>query len=172
MGIRFPLQKLGTFTSANQLGAGSTVGGIAHTVTIPQDTDNVVVKFTASVVGAYSATFQTTDDGGTTWYDVARTSVVSNANNTTAEWLNIPISGQGFRSTVVGQNSVAGATNTAIALNTIGSAAASTLGSAQATGLPLLSPKGRVFVRITGDVTSAAANTYTATVMANSESDS
>lgn len=172
MGIRKPLQTIGTFTAAaSETGGGSVAGGIPYLVTIPQDTDNVVVKFTASVVGGYSAVFQTTDDGGNTWYDVARTSVVSNANNTIAEWLNIPISGQGFRSTVQPQNSVAGSTNVAIALNTIGSAAASTLAHSQVSGLPLLSDKARVFIRITGNITNAAANTYVAQVKVNSESE-
>ena len=161
MGIRKPTQTIGTFTAAaSETGGGSVLGGIPYLVTIPQDTDNVVVKFRASVVGAYSATFQTTDDGGNTWYDVARTSVVSNANNTTAEWLSIPVSGTG----VTASRPVTGSV-----LGTIGSAAASTLASNQYSGLPLLSDKGRVFVRITGNITNAAANTYVAEVKANSE---
>lgn len=161
MGIRKPLQTVGTFTAAaGEVGAGSVAGGIGYLVTIPQDTDNVVVKFTASVVGAYSATFQTTDDGGSTWYDVARTSVVSNANNTTAEWLSIPVVGAG----VTASRPVTGSV-----LSTVGSAAASTLGSNQFSGLPLLSDKARVFVRITGNITNAAANTYVAQVKVNSE---
>lgn len=170
MALRFPLTTVVSKTSADELGAGSVAGGVPIPFLIPQDTDNVVVKFTTSVVGAYSAVFQTTDDGGTTWYDVARTSIVSNANNQNAEWLTIPVEGVGFRSQVVGQNSVAGATNVAIALNTIGRAAASTVGGAQITGLPLLSPQARLFVIITGNVTSAGANTYTAQVKVNSQS--
>lgn len=161
MGIRFPLKSVGNFTAANELGAGSVAGGLAYQVTIPQDSDNVVLKFTASVVGAVSAVFQTTDDGGSTWYDVARTSVVSNANNTTAEWLSIPTAAVGVTASRPITGSVMGTT---------GSAAASTLAASQFSGLPLLSTKARVFVRITGNVTSAASNTYTAKVVANSES--
>lgn len=164
MGIRKPLQTIGTFTAAaSETGGGSVAGGIPYLVTIPQDTDNVVVKFTASVVGGYSAVFQTTDDGGNTWYDVARTSIISNANNTNAEWLSIPVvsAGQGQLLAGAGASSVVGAT--------IGSAAASTLGSRAYSGMPLLSDKGRVFVRITGNITNAAANTYTAQVKVNSE---
>lgn len=170
MSIRLPLVTVVTKTQADETGVNSVAGGVPVTFTIPQDTDNVVVKFTASVVGAYSAVFQTTDDGGSTWYDVSRTSIVSNANNTTAEWLNIPITGQGFRSQVVSGGSTLGGVNAAIALNTIGSAAASTVGGAQTTGLPLLSQFGRIFIRITGNVTSAASNTYTAQVKVNSQS--
>lgn len=166
MSIRKPLQTIGTFTAtANEVGASSVAGGIAYQVTLPQDTDNVVVKLTASVVGAYSATFQTSDDGGTTYYDVARTSVVSNANNTTAEWLSIPVIGAG-----VGLSASASAGSSSVVGATIGSAAASTLSSRQYSGLPILSDKARVFVRITGNITDANSNTYTVQVKANSQS--
>lgn len=155
MAIRLPLQTVLDYDDVGQTGATSVAGGVAKPFLIPQDTDNVIVKLTASVIaGGVSATFQTSDDGGTTYYDVARTSVVSNANNTTAEWLTIPVIGHGFRSTVVGQNSVAGATNTAIALNTIGSAGASTLGSASQSGLPVLGQQNRIFLRYTAAVSS------------------
>lgn len=170
MSIRLPLQTVLARTLADETGVSSVAGGVPLTFTIPQDTDNVVVKFRASMVGAVSAVFQTTDDGGSTFYDVARTSIVSNANNTTAEWLSIPVEGIGFRSQVVGQNSVLGSTNAAIALNTIGRAAASTIGGAQQTGLPLLSQFGRVFVIITGNVTSAVSNSMTVEVKVNSQS--
>ena len=99
MAIRLPLKVVETFTDSNDTGTGSVSGGIPHLVTIPQDTDNVVVKMTASVSGTgVSATFQTTDDGGTTWYDVARTSIVSNTPSGYEEWLTIPVEGHGFRS--------------------------------------------------------------------------
>lgn len=165
MSIRLPLQGVGNFIGGNELGAGSVAGGIAYPFLVPQDTDNIVVKFTASVVGGYSATFQTSDDGGATYYDVARTSVVSNANNTTAEWMSIPVITTGVNpqviSTVNGGSVLGG---------TIGSSAASTLGSRQVSGLPILGPQNRIFVRITGNVTSAAANAYTAKVSLNSQS--
>jgi hypothetical protein len=178
MSIRFPLQTVGTFTNANELGAGSALGGVAFPFKITQDTDNVVVKLQASVRGAgVSALFQTTDDGGVTWYDVARTSIVSNTgasilggSHINAEWLSIPVVGSGFRSAVQGQNSVAGATNTEVALNSIGRAAASSLGQSQVSGLPLLSQQARVFIVITGDVVSAASNLVTTKVMVNSQS--
>lgn len=150
----------------NELGAGSVAGGIAYPFFLPQDTDNVVMKFTASVVaGGYSATFQTSDDGGLTFYDVARSSVVTNANNTTAEWASIPTIGTGVNpqviSTVNGGSVLGGTT---------GSSAASTLGSRQVSGLPILGPQNRVFIRITGNVTSAASNAYVASVKINQQS--
>lgn len=166
MSIRIPIQNF-SFVAANELGAGSVAGGLAYQFNLPQDTDNVAVKFLASVAGAgYSATFQTSDDGGTTWYDVQRTSIVSNANNTTAEWLNIPTINDGVHnfSSVVAVGSVITVSRT------IGSSAASTLGVQEVSGLPILGIANRVFVRITGNVTSAAANSYTIQVKANQQS--
>ena len=172
MSIRLPLKTVATFTDAAETGTGSALGGIAHAFTLPQDTDNIVVKFTASVVGAYSAVLQTTDDGGTTWYDVARTSIISNANATTAEWLSVPVNGYGLATTVIAPSVVAtgSVVTRGSVLSTIGQAAASTVGQRAVTGLPILSQQGRVFIIITGDVTAAAANTATTKVMVNSQS--
>lgn len=164
MGLRKPLQTIGSFTAAaSEVGAGSVAGGFAHPFTIPQDTDTIVVKFTASVVGGYSATLQTTDDGGTTWYDVSRTSIVSNAITGTATWCSGHVNGIGM---ATAQNAFP--TNSILSSG-IRSTAASTLAANQISGLPILSDRGRVFVRITGDITNAAANTYNAQVKVNSE---
>lgn len=164
MAIRFPApQNVLNATGSNETGAGSVAGGVAWPFQLPQDVDNVVVKFTASVSGAgYSAVFQTSDDGGTTYYDVARTSIVSNANNTTAQWLSIPLISGGINPQVlstVNPGSVLG--------GAVGSAAASSLGNRQVSGLPVLGIQNRIFVMITGNVTSAASNSYTAQVKAN-----
>lgn len=155
MAIRLPLQTVLDVQNNGLIGAASVAGGIPNTFTIPQDADNIVVKMTASVAGGgVSTILQTSDDGGSTWYDVARTSVVSNSNNTTAEWLNVGVNGLGFKTTVIGQNSVAGTTNTPTVLNTTGSAAASTVGAGTQTGLPILGQLGRTFL-----VVGAAVNT-------------
>lgn len=165
MAIRLPLVTVGQFTASNELGAGSVAGGVPYPFQIPQDIDGVVMKFTASCAGAgYSATFQTSDDGGTTYYDVCRTSIVSNANNTTAEWKAIPTAG--FSPSIPSLV----ATGSVLAGGTLGNAAASTLGSNSYSGLPVLGIQNRVVLRITGNVTSAAANTAVITVYANSQS--
>lgn len=169
MGIRLPLKAVLDVNNSTEVGSGpaSTAGGVAHTFTLPQDTDGVVVKFTASILaGGASATLQTTDDGGSTWYDVARTSIVSNANNTTAQWLASPVMGFGIRNT----NGVASVgTGTAVSvMATIGNAAASTLGSRDFSGLPILSQQGRIFLRYTAAVTSIINERVT--VYANSQS--
>ena len=156
MSIRLPLQTVLDVNNdtVRATGPASTAGGVANTFVLPQDCDNVVVKLTASVLaGGVSATLQTTDDGGTTWYDVARTSIVSNANNAvTAEWLSVPVAGMGFRNTY-GVASVG--TGTAVSvLSTTGSSGASTLSQKEFSGIPLLSQQGRIFLRYTSAVTS------------------
>ena len=171
MSIRLPLKIVLDQNNSTEVGSGpaSLLGGVAYTFNLPQDTDNVVVKFQASILaGGVSATLQTTDDGGTTWYDVARTSIVSNANATTAEWISAPVSGTGVGATVPTQTSLVGFTNTGIVLNGIGSAAASTLGSKQNSGLPILSQRGRVFLRYSAAVTSVISERVI--VQANSQS--
>ena len=167
MAIRIPLTNVGTFTTANEVGAGSVTGGISYPFQLPLDTDNVVVKFTSSVAGAgYSAALQTSDDGGTTYYDVARTSIVSNANNTTAEWLAATVVGASGTPTY----NVSNGANGSVVGRTIGSAAASSLGSNSQSGLPILGIQNRMFLTITGNVTSAAANASTIKVYVNNQS--
>lgn len=171
MAIRLPLKTVASFSDANEVGAGSVAGGVAHTFTIPQDTDNIVLKFAASLVGGASALLQTTDDGGTTWYDVARTSIVSNTPAGNEEWLSTPVDGFGVR-TFTGNGvigSVGGGTS-ASALGTIGNAAASSLGAKQQTGLPILSQQARVFIILNGNITAAAANLLTTEIKVNSQS--
>lgn len=157
MAIRLPLKTVLSYDDVGQTGATSVVGGVAKTFIIPQDTDNVVVKLQASVIaGGVSATFQTTDDGGTTWYDVARTSIVSNTGasilaggHINAEWLSIPVIGVGMNPQVistVNAGSVLG--------GSIGKAAASALGNKQISGLPILGQLNRIFLIYTAAVTS------------------
>lgn len=171
MGIRLPLQAVLSYNNTTiQAGGPTSVnGGVAKQFYIPQDTDNVVVKLTASVMsGGVSATFQTTDDGGSTWYDVARTSIVSNANGTTAEWLSIPVVGLGVKTTYVNGTipSVGGQAASSI-FSATGSAAASTLGQLAVSGLPILSTNNRIFLRYTAAVTSIISEAVT--VSANSQ---
>lgn len=150
MSIRLPLTTVLDYNDTPQTGATSIAGGVAKTFTIPQDADNIVVKLTASVIaGGVSATLQTTDDGGTTWYDVARSSTVSNANTTTAEWLSVPVISSGVNPIVKST-----ANSGSILGGTIGSAAASTLAQRQVSGLPIMSQQGRIFLIYTAAVTS------------------
>lgn len=158
MSIRIP-QTVGDFQDNGLIGVNSVLGGIAHTFMIPQDSDNVVVKLQASIVGGgVSTVLQTTDDGGVTWYDVARTSVVSNTGasifgggQTLAEWISVPTIGYGINPQVistVNAGSVLG--------GTIGSAGASTLGSRQVSGLPLMGTLARTFTIVAAGATGVA----------------
>ena len=170
MAIRLPLQTVLDQNNSTVVATGpaSTAGGIAYNFTLPQDCDNVVLKFAASILaGGVSATLQTTDDGGTTWWDLARTSIVSNANAlVTAEWLSIPVAGQGYRPT---QGVASVGTGTAVSvLSVTGRAGASTLAQKDFSGLPILSQRGRVFLQYTAAVTSVLSERIT--VMANSQS--
>lgn len=164
MGIRLPLRDVLGYNQTTENGAGvaggnaSTAGGVAKTFRIPQDSDNVVVKLQASIKGGgVSATFQTTDDGGTTWYDVARTSIVSNTPAGFAEFLSVPVVGPGIRSNqtvssiIIVDSVIAG---NGAGFGAIGSAAPSTLGVRAVSGLPVLGPYNRVFLRYTAAITS------------------
>lgn len=149
MAIRLPLQTILTVTNSD-LGAGSVAGGYAYPFNIPQDTDNIVVKLTPSVVtGGMSVFLQTSDDGGTTYYDVARTSIVSLSANG-PQWLSASVINPGQRTAVTQGASVISAG--------IGYANASTLGSQQISGLPILGVANRVFLVSSGGNT---ANTAT-----------
>src|SRR3990167_2988975 len=161
MSIRLPLKIVLDVNNStvNATGPASTAGGVANEFTLPQDVDGVVVKFTASILaGGASAVLQTTDDGGSTWYDVGRTSIVSNANNAvSAEWLSVPVAGFGYRggnviSSLVAPGSTIGVTSSV--MNTIGNAAASSLGSHSYSGMPILSQRGRIFLRYSAAITS------------------
>lgn len=166
MAIRIPTQGVLNAVGGNEVGAGSVAGGIAYQFMIPQDTDNVVVKLTASIVGGLSATFQTSDDGGTTWYDVQRSSIVSNANSTNAEWMSIPTINPGVHN----YTSVVAVGSVVTVNDTVGVSAASTLGAGEVSGLPILGTVNRIFIRLTGNITSATSNSYTAAVKVNQQS--
>jgi len=174
MSIRFPLQDVLDQNNSTIVATGpaSTAGGIAYAFNLPQDTDNVVVKLAASVMGGgVSATFQTSDDGGTTFWDVARTSIVSNANATvTAEWLSIPVVGVGVKTTTQIGSIVA--TGSTISVGSIygatGRAGASTIGQLTVSGLPIMGPQNRIFMQYTAAVTSVISERIT--VSANSQS--
>jgi hypothetical protein len=180
MAIRLPLQGVLDYNDGavggGQTGTTSIAGGVAKTFMLPMDTDNVVLKLTASVIGgAVSATFQTTDDGGTTWFDVARTSVISYSGQSilgggpiNPEWLSIPVvsGGQGGVSNIT--SSVIATGSVVTFGTTIGRASASTLGSKTYSGLPILGPLNRVFLMYTAGVTGT--DLARVQVLANSQS--
>lgn len=179
MAIRIPI-KVFDYNNTTIQGGGPTsvAGGVAKQFFLPQDTDNVVVKFTASVMGGgVSATFQTTDDGGSTWYDVQRTSIISYGGNSVlgggqdnAQWLSIPVISAGARTTVLTTSVVAvGSVQTVGSVGgTIGQTGASTLGQGAVSGLPIMSTNARIFLQYTAAVSSIISERVT--VLANSQS--
>lgn len=174
MSIRIPTQTILDQNNSAEVptGPASVSGGIAYPFTLPQDVDNVVLKLEASVLaGGVSAVFQTSDNGGSTWYDVARTSIVSNtAGSVLAEWLSIPVCGIGARTntsigSVVATGSVVA---NGASYGAIGSSGASTLGQLAVSGLPILGQRNRVFMRYTSAVTSVISERIQ--IKANSQS--
>lgn len=165
MAIRLPLRTVLSQNNNDEVGAGSVNGVVAgSSFFIPQDTDNVTVKLKATVAGGgVSAMLQTTDDGGTTWYGVARTSIVSAATGDNTEWLSVPVAGFGVTtSSIVATGSVIGG-------GAIGSAKPSILASKSMTGLPILSPIARIAIQMQSGITSSSILTE---VKVNSQSPS
>lgn len=149
MAIRLPLQTVLDVQNNGLIGAASLAGGIATTFDIPQDTDNIVVKVVASTAGAGVSVFlQTTDDGGTTWYDVARTSIISDGAN--AAWLTAGTTSAGMSTA---QNGFPTASILSVGIR---NTAASTLAANQISGLPMLSQKARVFLKVEAAVNTVA----------------
>ncbi len=149
MGIRLPLYAALDVTDSST-GSTSTLGGIAYPFKLPQDTDNVVMTVAPSVVTAgISAVFQTSPDGGNTWYDVVRSSIATNAGATPAAG-NRPDAMQIFSVPTIAQPTVRAsvvAVGSVVAVNTAGgSASASTLGTGQYSGVPILGLNNRVFL--------------------------
>ena len=173
MAIRLPLTTLLDVDNSTirATGPASTACGVAHAFLIPQDTDNIVVKFFASVMGGgVSATLQTSDDGGTTWFDVSRTSIISNAINANAQFLSTPVIGIGVRTGVVAPSVVAvgSVQSFGSVYSAIGNSPASGLGQLEVSGLPILGRNARIFLRYTAAVTSIISERVT--VSANSQS--
>lgn len=174
MSIRLPLTTVFDLNNStvNATGPASAAGGVANAFLLPQDCDNVLVKLEASVMaGGVSATFQTSDNGGSTWFDVARTSIVSNTGGSVlAQWLSIPVAGVGVRTGVVAPSVVA--TGSVQSFGSVygasGSSGASTLGQLEVSGLPIMGRNNRVFLRYTAAVTSIISERVQ--VFANSQS--
>lgn len=151
MSIRLPLQTVLSSNNNDEVGAGSVNGTVNIPFMIPQDTDNIILKMTATMAGGgVSAQLQTTDDGGSTWFSLGRTSIVSAATGDNAQFLSFSTISNGVQSSsVVAVGSVIAGTG-------IGSANPSTVGSGEITGMPLLSQFARVALQLQAGVTSSS----------------
>lgn len=141
MALRLPLQTVLDYNDSGNVGATSVV---SKTFTIPQDSDNIVLKVplasvngTAPVVDIY---LQTSDDGGTTFYDVAHLGLPSTVTSsvlavTNAKALFVANSSQAVNASVISAPSIRG-----LAVNT-------------ASGLPMLGTIGQVQIAYSGTIT-------------------
>lgn len=141
MSIRIPDQTVLDYNDTGNVGATSVV---SQTFTLPQDVDGVVLKIpTASVNGTAPTVdvyLQTSDDGGTTFYDMARVGIPATVTSSVLVVTNtkpvfVPISTTGNVSSVIQGPSVRG-----LAVN-------------QVSGLPILGVVGRVQISYGGTIT-------------------
>lgn len=134
MSLRIPLR------NAKQIVDTSLTGTVNNIVTLDQDVDSVVVKLFAGTFSGTSPTadvyVQTSDDGGTTWYDCAHfaqiTTAITAAN---ALWATIPVQG-----------------TAAVTNGYTGAAAAASISASRVSGLPVLSQIIRVSIVYGGTV--------------------
>lgn len=150
MSIRFPSQIVLDQTMATSSGTDAT-----GFVNLPQDTDNVTILAWAPTLGATTDDiyFQTSPDGGATWYDMGNIHFSAAVVQQNARIATFGVVGAIERSTP-GVNS------------TIGSSAASTAGANYYTGVPVMGQAFRVFHKITGSGT----NSIRVQVLVNNQS--
>lgn len=119
-------------------------GTLTYDFDLPQDIDSIVVKlYTGTTFSGTTPTadvyVHTTDDGGTTFYDCVHFDQISGAISlANAKFALIPVSGA--------------AANTPLGKGYTGSVAASTIGTASVSGLPLLSGRCRIAIVYGGTV--------------------
>lgn len=153
MGIRFPLKTVLDYNDSGNVGATSVV---SQTFTIPQDSDNIIVKVPVTSVNGTSPLVdiyvQTSDDGGTTWYDLAHLPTVTQSaiTNANALWASIPVSGFGARTTSSPAASTTTGTTQVSVLAVTGNASMRGTAPGAMTGLPVLGPLGRVQIAYSG----------------------
>lgn len=171
MAIRLPLTTVLDYNDSGNTGATSVV---SQTFLVPQDIDNVVVKVQkASITGTNPTVdvyLQTSDDGGTTYYDVVRLPTITGTTiaNASALWASVPVNGSGVRSFATGTSSTASGTTQASILQVTGNASVRGLGAGQQSGLPILGLQNRIQISYGGTI--ATNNDLQVKVMTNSQS--
>lgn len=166
MSIRLPLQTVLDYNDSGNTGATSVV---SQTFFIPQDTDNIIVKVPVASINGTNPTadvyLQTSDDGGTTYYDVLHlptiTGTIANAG---AFWGSAPVVTMGIRST---QSGVSSLIQTSV-LSVTGNASIRGLAAGQVSGLPILGQINRIQIAYGGTI--AANNGLQVQVKVNSQS--
>lgn len=137
----------------------ATSGTVLYPFTIPQDSDSIVAKVwlqgTWSASGTATIVFQTSEDGGTTWRDVAGTTigaatVAASMNNTNAHFISIACIGSNAKGAANYVGSVAASSAGVTAVN------ASAVGTV--TGLPMLGTAGRIQIVYTATISTGGVN--------------
>lgn len=172
MAIRLPLTTVLDYTDT---GTGAT-SVVSQTFYIPQDTDAITVKVpTASINGTNPTAdiyLQTSDDGGTTYYDLLHLPTITGTTvaNAGAVWGTALVTGPGFRSTATGASSTASGTTSASILQVTGNASVRGLGAGQISGLPILGVLNRIQIAYGGTI--AANNGVRVQVKVHSQANS
>ena len=128
------------------------------TFLLPQDCDGFAVKLTCSVFGLTTddVYIQTTDDGGTTWYDMANMKqIITTITDANAIWAYFSVIApkEGMRPSLVGS------------VGQIAPATAAGTSPGNYTGVPVLGRLNRIFFNATG----TGASTVRVRVYANSQ---
>lgn len=155
MSVRLPLKTVLDYNDTGNTGATSVV---SKTFQIPQDTDAIVVKVPkASITGTTPTVdvyLQTSDDGGTTFYDVLHlpTIVGTTIANAGALWGTALVCGPGFRSTAAPAASAVGGTTQTSILTVTGNASVRGLAPGTISGLPILGVNNRIQISYGGTI--------------------
>ena len=171
MAIRLPLTTVLDYNDSGNVGATSVV---SQTFTVPQDTDNIILKVqTASINGTNPTAdvyLQTSDDGGTTFYDVLHLPTITGTAiaNASALWGSAPVNGVGVRSSSSPAASTASGTTQVSVLTVTGNASVRGLAAGAVSGLPILGTTNRVQISYGGTI--AANNGLRVKVLVNSQS--
>lgn len=128
----------------------TSAGSTTYLFNIPQDADAIVAKFwtgTLTPTGTNGAqvTIQTSEDGGTTWRDVAAWTTQATVVNDNAHFASIPCISLGGRGVANWVGSVQA--------STLAAATTASIATGIASGLPMLGTLGRIQVTITGTLT-------------------
>lgn len=128
----------------------------SQTFMIPQDADSIVARFyttsnfTPQGTNAAQVTIQTSEDGGTTWRDVAAWTTQAAIVLDVAHFASIPCIGGNGRGVANWIGSVQA--------STLALAATASVATGIASGLPMMGTLGRVQLTITGTLTTGGVN--------------
>ncbi len=155
MSIRLPLTTVLDYNDSGNVGGTSVV---SQTFQVPQDCDNIVVKAVkASITGSTPTVdvyLQTSDDGGTTFYDVLHLPTITGVfANASALWGSAPVIGVGVRSSPTGASSTASGTTQSSVLQITGNASVRGLAAGTISGLPILGTFNRIQISYAGTIT-------------------